>query len=94
LVQIRQFAPVDHVGQRLDLDHIRSFAQELARQVAPLQSGGVLQTLGRAFSAMAPETDRTGFHKVLNRIKRRTRLSRNLNGRPDRPVTLIDVAMR
>ena len=84
--------PVDYVGDRLDLAQIRLFAKELAATVAPSTVWGILQALARAFSAMAPEADRTAFHVVLTRMKRRTRLSRQLDGRLIDPVDLIAVA--
>jgi integrase len=92
LAENEKLAPVERVGQRLDLEHIRLFAQELAKQVAPSTVWGILQALARAFSAMAPETDRTTLHQVLTRMKRRTRLSRDLRGRLIDPVSLIAVA--
>jgi integrase len=71
--------------------HIRLFAQALAATVAGSTVWGILQALARAFSAMAPECDRTAFQMVLTRIKRRTRLSRDVGARLMDPVTLINV---
>jgi integrase len=92
LAENEKLTQVDRVGQRLDLEHIRLFAQELARQVAPSTVWGILQALSRAFSAMAPETNRTTLHQILTRMKRRTRLSRDLRGRLIDPVSLMAVA--
>jgi integrase len=83
--------PADQVADRLDLNHIRLFARELATKVTPATVWGILQALYRAFSAMAPQADRTDFSKVLTRIKRRTPLSRNLKGRLIDTVALISV---
>jgi integrase len=92
LEENERLAQVERVGQRLDLEHIRLFARELAKHVAPSTVWGILQALSRAFSAMARETDRTAFHQILTRMKRRTRLSRDLRGRLIDPVTLVEIA--
>lgn len=86
--------PAERVRDRLDLAQIKLFRQELGTKVAPSTVWGILQALSRAFSAMAPEADRTTFHKVLTRIKKRTRLSRQLDGRLITPTELIAVANR
>ena len=88
-----QLRGVQQISERLDLNHIRTFTDQLANEVAPSTVWGILQALSRAFSAMAPHSDRRAFHQVLGRIKQRTSLSRKLEGRLIDPPELIEVAI-
>lgn len=93
LTQAGALRDVAHVGERLDLGQIKEFSTELARTVAPSTVWSVLQALARAFSAMAPATDRRQLHRVLSRIKLRTRLTRELDNRLIDPPALIAAAI-
>lgn len=84
---------VKSVGERLDLNCIKLLYDELSTEVAPSTRWGILQALSRAFSAMAPETDRSNLHLILTRIKARTKLTKDFDNGLLSPNELIDVAI-
>ena len=93
LASTGQLRRVQQIGERLDLIQIKTFTDQLAKEVAPSTVWGVLQALSRAFSAMTPDTDRKNLHQVLGRIKQRTNLSRKLEGRLIEPPEIVAVAI-
>lgn len=80
------------VGERVDLDLLRTFGSELNTEVASCTVWGIMQAVARAISAMDPSADLTVLYKLLGRLKRRARSVRRVEDRLLTPIELLAAA--
>ncbi len=83
---------VAHIADRLRIDDLRAFAQELGITVASQTVFLIFSSLSRAIRLMDPKADRKLLSKVLRRLGRLSKPTREIDKRLISPIELLEVA--
>lgn len=92
LFRTNRQSEVAHIADRLRLDNLRAFAQELDHTVASQTVLMIFASLSRSIWLMDPRVDRELLFKIIRRLAHLSKPTREIDERLISPIELLETA--